>query len=164
MYSLNSLTSPTFLPPQKKASTPSPFLLRVLKIIPAIFWAFVCAVDALTTERLPRLVAKPRNDADTHPSWRRIASTGLADTEDGTCNSVAIYLCVTASLIPMVIPSETRNLLKADKIQERQADSVVAEQSSFVFVRLSVRPSATKVRFFTLVSLVSNLFVCLSDG
>ena len=39
-----------------------PPLLRVLKIIPAIFLAFVCAVGALTTDRLPRLVTKPRNE------------------------------------------------------------------------------------------------------
>ncbi len=113
---LKFLNLTNFFTPPKKAATIPP-LLRVLKIIPAIFGAFVCAVCALTTDRLPRLVAKPRNNADTHPSWRRIATVSLADTEDGTCNSVAIYHCAMASLIPMVIPSETRDLLEADKRQ-----------------------------------------------
>ena len=38
-------------------------------------------------------------------SWRRIATVSLADIEDGTCNSVAIYHCAIALLIPMVILS-----------------------------------------------------------
>ena len=45
------------------------------------------------------------------PSWRGIATDDLADTADHPCNSVAIYLCVTALLIHNVIPSATRDLL-----------------------------------------------------
>ena len=124
---LKFLNLTNFFTPQKSSHTPS--LLRVLKIIPAIIGTLMCAVGALTTERLPRLVAKPRNDADTRPSWRRIATVSLADTEDGTCNSVAIYLCVTASLIPMVIPSETRDLLEADKRQPSNRQCVLSVSS-----------------------------------
>ena len=45
------------------------------------------------------------------PSWRGIATDDLADTDCNTCNSVAIYLCITTLLIHNVIPSATRDLL-----------------------------------------------------
>ena len=53
-------------------------------------------------------------------SLRRIASDYLSDTDDGLCNSVAIYLCVTTVLI--LLPSALAMLRNSGRSSRRRIE------------------------------------------
>ena len=57
-------------------------------------------------------------------SLRRIASDYLSDTDDGLCNSVAIYLCVTTVLI--LFPSVLAMLRNSGRCPRRRMVRILA--------------------------------------
>ena len=71
----------------------------------------MCAVDALTTERLPRLVTKPRNDAV--GVWVLVGSCG--ERSGGQETKVTKE---TKERLQSVILNVVKNLLRADKRQK----------------------------------------------